>query len=123
LLRSTGSPQTSATGRPRSQRIGRRPNLRQLIQAAVYENKWIGVQFTGSVPANSTRRWFTHSWPEHWHVVWNVVPLTPKSGGPQIDFDVHVERANDRHITYWITVRNMSNQATNIEARYAILGW
>lgn len=123
LLRSTGSPQTSVAGRPASQRIGKRPNLRQLIQRALYENKWIGVQFTGEVPANSTRRWFTHSWPEHWHVVWNVVPMTPKSGGPQIDFDVQVERANDRHISYWITVKNMTNQATNIEARYAILGW
>lgn len=123
LLRGTGTPQTSAVGRPRSQRIGRRPNLRQLMQAALYENKWIGVQFTGTVAANSTRRWFTHSWPEHWHVVWNVVPLTPKSGGPQIDFDVHVQRANDRQITYWVTVKNMSNQATNIEARYAIMGW
>lgn len=31
LLRSTGSPQKSAPGRPASQRIGNRPNLRQLI--------------------------------------------------------------------------------------------
>lgn len=123
LLRSTGTAQTSATGRPRTQRIGRRPNLRQLIRSALYENKWIGVQFTGTIAANSSRRWFTHSWPEHWHVVWNIVPTTPKRGGPQIDFDVHVERANDRQITYWITVRNMTNQPTNIEARYAILGW
>lgn len=123
LLRSTGSAQTSATGRPSTQRIGRRPNLRQLIQSALYENKWIGVQFTGAVAANATQRWFTHSWPEHWHVVWNVVPLTPRSGGPQIDFDVQVERASDQHITYWITVKNLTNQAVNIEARYAILGW
>jgi hypothetical protein len=123
LLRTTGTPQTSAVGRPASQRIGRRPNLRQLIQQALHQDKWIGVQFTGEVAANSSRRWFTHSWPEHWHVVWNVVPLTPKSGGPQIDFDVQVERANDRYITYWITVKNMTNQVANIEARYAILGW
>jgi hypothetical protein len=31
LLRTTGSPQTDAPGRPRSQRIGNRPNLRQMI--------------------------------------------------------------------------------------------
>ncbi len=123
LLRSTGSPQTSTAGRPSSQRIGRRPNLRQLMQQALHDGKWIGVQFTGAVSANSSRRWYTHSWPEHWHVVWNVVPMTPKSGGPQIDFDVHVERTNDRYVSYWITVKNMTNQATNIEARYAILGW
>ncbi|MCH8147426.1 MAG: S8 family serine peptidase [Planctomycetes bacterium] len=31
LLRSTGSPQTDAPGRPRTQRIGNRPDLRQMI--------------------------------------------------------------------------------------------
>lgn len=34
LLRSTGSPQQDAPGRPRTQRIGNRPDLRQLIPAA-----------------------------------------------------------------------------------------
>lgn len=38
LLRSTGSPQTDAPGRPQTQRIGNRPNLRQLIPAAL--NVW-----------------------------------------------------------------------------------
>jgi hypothetical protein len=33
LLRTTGSPQQDAPGRPASQRIGNRPNLRQLVQA------------------------------------------------------------------------------------------
>lgn len=35
LVRSTGSPQQAAPGRPTSQRIGNRPNLRQLIPAAL----------------------------------------------------------------------------------------
>ncbi len=35
LLRSTGSPQQDAPGRPRTQRIGNRPNLRELIPAAL----------------------------------------------------------------------------------------
>ena len=34
LLRSCGSPQTDAPGRPASQRIGKRPNLRELIPSA-----------------------------------------------------------------------------------------
>lgn len=34
LLRATGSPQQDAPGRPRTQRIGNRPNLRQLIPLA-----------------------------------------------------------------------------------------
>ena len=123
LFRATGSPQTDAPGRPRSQRIGRRPNLRQLIPAALRRNEWIGVQFTGTVPANSTRRWFTHSWPAHWHVNWNVVPVSPRQGGPQIDWNVQVERTTDRHITYWISTRNLTPEEVHIEARYAVLGW
>ncbi len=39
LLRSTGSPQQPAPGRPVSQRIGNRPNLRQLIPAAM--KQWV----------------------------------------------------------------------------------
>lgn len=123
LLRSTGSPQTDAPGRPRAQRIGNRPNLRQLIPAALRTREWIGVQFTGAVPANSTRRWFTHSWPAHWHVVWTVVPTSPRSGGPQIRWDVEVERASDSRITYWISITNRTSDEVRIEARYAVLGW
>jgi hypothetical protein len=123
LLRATGSPQTNAPGRPRTQRIGNRPNLRALIGAALRESRWLGVQFTGSVPASATRRWFTFNWPEHWHVVWTVVPTSPRRGGPQIKYDVQVERANDRRITYWISITNLTNQEVRIESRYAVLGW
>jgi subtilisin family serine protease len=35
LLRSTGSPQEDAPGRPRTQRIGNRPDLRQMIAAPI----------------------------------------------------------------------------------------
>lgn len=123
LLRATGSPQTDAPGRPRTQRVGNRPNLRQLIASALQLREWLGVQFTGTVPANATRRWFTHSWPEHLHVLWNVVPLSPKPGAPQIDFKVQTERASDRHVTYWISVTNLTGAEAQIEARYAVLGW
>lgn len=123
LFRATGSPQQDAPGRPRTQRIGRRPNLRQMIPMALRTNEWIGVQFTGRVPPNSSRRWFTFNWPAHWHVNWNVVPITPRRGGPQVEWKVAVERASDRHITYWITVRNLTPDEVNIEARYAVLGW
>lgn len=123
LLRASGSPQQDAPSRPRSQRIGRRPNLRQLVPMALRTNEWIGVQFTGRVPPNASRRWFTFNWPAHWHVNWNVVPTSPRRGGPQIDWNVTVERASDRHITYWITVTNLTPDDVNIEARYAVLGW
>jgi hypothetical protein len=123
LLRATGSPQTDAPGRPRTQRIGNRPNLRQLIPAALQTNKWVGVQFTGIVGANATQRWFTFNWPAHWHMVWTVVPTSPRRGGPQISYSVQVERANDQFITYWISVTNHTPEPVNIEGRYAVLGW
>ena len=123
LLRATGSPQQDAPGRPRTQRIGNRPNLRQLIARALETRTWVGVQFTGSIPANQTQRWFTFRWPAHWHVVWTVVPTSPRPGGPQIEWKVQVERASDQHITYWISITNLTPVPVNIEARYAVLGW
>lgn len=124
LLRATGSPQQDAPGRPAAQRIGNRPNLRQLIQQALQQAKpWTGVQFRGTVPASGTQCWFTFRWPAHWHVVWTVVPTTPKVGAPQIRWKVRVERASDSHITYWICVTNLTSQPVSIEGRYAVLGW
>ncbi|MBS1809722.1 MAG: S8 family serine peptidase [Acidobacteria bacterium] len=124
LLRSTGSPQQAAPGRPVTQRIGNRPNLRQMIAQVIGTvTPWVGVQFRGNVPAGATRRWFTYNWPAHWHVMWTVVPTTVRPGGPQIKFDVQVERATDQYITYWISITNVSNAACDIEARYGVLGW
>ncbi|QAY71200.1 hypothetical protein [Xylanimonas protaetiae] len=81
----------------------------------------VGVQFTGTLPANATQRWFTFGWPQQSHVIWNVVSTTPRTGVRQIEWDVEVERASATAITYWIVIRNLSNQAVNIEARYAVL--
>jgi hypothetical protein len=120
LLRSTGSPQQDAPGRPRAQRIGNRPNLRQLVPAAAPVSQWIGVQWVGQVPAQGSQTWFTYNWPAHWHVLWTVQPLTP---GVQIEWKLRVERSSDRYVTYWITVTNLGNQVTNIEGRFAVVGW
>ena len=123
LLRSTGSPQQDAPGRPATQRIGNRPNLRQMIaNIAPVPAPWVGVQFRGTVPAGQTRRWFTFNWPAHWHVLWTVVPTTPQPGAPQIKWQVHVERATDGFITYCINITNISTAACDIEARYGVLG-
>ncbi len=134
LLRQSGSRQQNGSGwtdsggrvhpsRPVSQRIGNRPNLAQLIPLALQTRNWLGVQFRGTLPPNATRRWFTYNWPAHWHVVWTVVPTSPKSGAPQIKWDVAVERAKDDRITYWITITNMTAEEVQVAARYAVLGW
>jgi hypothetical protein len=81
----------------------------------------IGVQFTGTVAAGQSTRWFTYNWPASWHVVWTVVPTTPKVGAPEIEWNVAVERASATYITYWITIKNLTSIPVNIEARYEIV--
>jgi len=82
---------------------------------------WTGVQFTGNLAANATQRWFTFNWPVAWHVVWYMMPTSPRSGAPQLDWDVAVERASSTHCTYWITVKNLTAVPVTFEARYAVL--
>jgi hypothetical protein len=123
LLRSTGSPQQDAPGRPATQRIGNRPNLRQMIANVSGNNTWTGVQFRGNLGANQTRRWFTFNWPAHWHVYWTVVPTTVRPGAPEVKHKVMVERSNDAYVTYWIEITNLTGAPVDIEARFAVLGW
>ncbi len=124
VLRTYGSAQQDAPGRPATQQIGRRPDLRQAIPAVLQPvGPWTGVQFRGSVPAGGTTCWFTFNWPAHWHVLWTVVPTSPAPGAPQIRWRVKVERASDAYATYWICITNITNQPVAIEGRYAVLGW
>jgi hypothetical protein len=62
LLRSTGSPQQDAPGRPKTQRIGNRPDLRQLIAAVVPSIRWQGWEDLGGVMigAPAAASWAPH---------------------------------------------------------------
>jgi hypothetical protein len=80
-----------------------------------------GVQFRGTVPAGQTHRWFTFRWPACWHVLWVVVPTSPRVGAPQVSWRVQVERASQNYITYWISITNATPVPVDIEARYSIL--
>lgn len=82
---------------------------------------WTGLQFTGTLGPSETKRWFTFNWPAQWHVVWYVVPTSVRTGAPQVDWDIAVERANSTYCTYWITVRNMTTSTVTFEARFAVL--
>jgi hypothetical protein len=82
---------------------------------------WNGVQFQGRLPAGTTRRWFTFGWPACWHVVWEIVPLTPRVGAPQIRWRVQVERASSGTITYWIKITNLTGNDVDVEGRYSVL--
>jgi hypothetical protein len=50
-----------------------------------------------------------------------MMPITPVLGAPEVDWDVAVERANTQHVTYWLTVTNLTNQSVNFEGRYAVM--
>ena len=79
------------------------------------------VQFTGHLNANQTQTWFTFNWPASWHVVWYMMPTTPKPGAGEVNWSIAVERASNDFVTYWITVTNLTNQAIDFDGRYAIL--
>ena len=80
-----------------------------------------GVQWTGTLTASQTRRWFTFNWPATWHIVWTVMPTTPRPGAPQLTWNVQVERASAEYVTYWITVTNLTSDTVAFEGRYCIL--
>ncbi|NTU86272.1 MAG: hypothetical protein HGA45_44250, partial [Chloroflexales bacterium] len=125
LLRATGSAQQDHPERPATQRIGNRPDLRQLIPAALETNMWVRTHFTGSVTGGQTRRYFAPQWPAHWHVVWTIAPTTVSSppGAPQLQLSVRTERSSDSFVTYWLDIANLSSGTVEFEARYAVLGW
>ena len=79
-----------------------------------------GTQFRGTLAPNQTQRWFTFNWSAAQHVIWEVVPTTARPGAAEVDWDVALERADDAHVTYWITISNLTNASVQIEARYAI---
>lgn len=80
-----------------------------------------GVQWYGTIAGNSSRRWFTWGWNPKWHVIWTIMPLTQCPGGPQLKWNVQVERANSNQCTYWITVTNQTPDTVRFEGRYDIL--
>jgi len=49
-----------------------------------------------------------------------VIPDTATPGAPQVDWDVAIERADASHVTYWITITNLTGASVQFEARYAI---
>jgi hypothetical protein len=80
-----------------------------------------GVQWTGTLAAGATGRWFTFNWPATWHVLWTAMPTSPAPGAPQISFKTQVERADAERVTYWITVRNLTGRPVSFEGRYCLL--
>jgi len=79
-----------------------------------------GIQFTGTLTANQTQRWFTFNWPASWHVIWYLMPDSP-GAAPELNWSVAVQRADPNNVTYWITATNLSANTITFEGRYAVL--
>jgi len=132
-----GSTAFSSNGQPTivplgGQRIGQRDGLsagdiaavRALYPQLEPSQSWAGVQFTATVAANATQRWFTHSWPFHWFVVWTVVPTAPAIDGPaQIEWKVQITRQAETLLKYFIEIKNLQDYPVTVQARYNVLGW
>jgi hypothetical protein len=75
LLRTTGSPQQDAPGRPATQRIGKRPNLRQIIPVVskIWKNN-----------VSATRVYTSHDSQNAWALIdgvgWRRLETTSKDG-------------------------------------------
>lgn len=82
---------------------------------------WTNVQFTGTLNPNSSTSYYTWGWPPAWHVVWYMMPTSPRPGAPQIEWSVEVERGNATQATYWITATNLTSSTLTFEGRYAVL--
>ena len=79
-----------------------------------------GVQFTGTLTANQTNRWFTFNWNAASHIVWYMMPTSTQTV-PEVSWSVALQRSDATHVTYWITVTNLTAATVTFEARYAIL--
>lgn len=80
-----------------------------------------GVQFTGSLGPGASNQWYTYDWPAEQQVVWTVMPTSPKSGAPQLEWTLAVNRSSETACTYWITVQNLTQETINLEGRFAIV--
>ena len=80
-----------------------------------------GVQFRGTVAANSTARWYTFNWPVSEYVLWTVIPDSVNTSGAEISWSVAVQLASATAVTYWISITNFTGNPVDIEARYVIV--
>lgn len=81
-----------------------------------------GVQFSGSVPAGQTRRWFTHSWNANSNMLWSIVPTGPAvDGEAQLEWKVQCTRQTPTLLKWFLEIKNVTNVAVTFEARYAVL--
>lgn len=81
-----------------------------------------GTQFTGTLTANRTSKYYTFGWNAANDIVWYCVPTSVNATVPEVQWTVAVQRTSATQCTYWITVTNLTAATVTFEGRYAILG-
>jgi hypothetical protein len=76
----------------------------------------VGTQYRGRIDPGRSQRLFTFNWPADEVVDWSVYPTTDDA---RLTSSVMIERKAGDKITYFVTVRNVGNVASNYELRYA----
>jgi hypothetical protein len=81
----------------------------------------LGVQFSGSLGAGASDTWFSEGWGDHWGTTFTVVPTSPVyDQGPQLEWDTRSEPGVPSTLTWFFTVRNLTQRPLDFEVRYAI---
>jgi hypothetical protein len=88
--------------------------------SAMIEGPWFGVQWTDTMSPNAIIDYYTWGWPACWDVVWTPTSDTSTDGGPQMTWNVQVERS-PYVVTYHIVITNLTNAPLRVEGRYAVL--
>ena len=90
--------------------------------SAMIEGPWFGTQWTRTMPPHATIDYYTWGWPACWDVVWTPMSDLATHGGPQMTWNVQVERSPDGYfLTYHIVITNLTNAPLSVEGRYAVL--
>lgn len=87
------------------------------------KNTICATQFEGSLAPRETKRWFSHSWPATWHMIWTVMPNTITLRSPSVKWKVQAEKASAEFVTYWLIITNLTDRPVQFEGRYSILSY
>jgi hypothetical protein len=81
----------------------------------------LGTHFSGSLAAGATGSWFSEGWGAGWGTSFTVVPTSPvHDQGPQLEWDTRSEPGDPSAVTWWFTVRNLTERPLDFEVRYAL---
>jgi hypothetical protein len=97
----------------------------QALREAKFDKKGgvsCGVQFDGSVAANSTNLYFTFDWNPAQNIAWSIMPTTTSSSGPELTLsNVGLQLSDSSDATYWLTISNPTSSTQSFQGRFCIL--